>query len=225
MKLLPIVMVLCVYAPVGASEMPVVTYNYNKKVAKPIKNILDQYIGTVETNTFDMFSIDDGVYFVDWLPDYVIKKSSSAWNRLEGAKLLTGAIAQLNKQKQFVVPYKYKYKSPSGQRYVIAQKLENSNKDINLSDVRHITELAVHCGWHDAHRDNFFKTPSGSIAIIDTEKEQFFPDKKNDQYQVMSRMLQLDGKGYTKEAHSYLIQKNLEYIQTDMTFHTPRREK
>jgi hypothetical protein len=225
MKLLPIAMVLCFFASLGASELPVVSYNYNKKVAKPIKTMLDQHISTVETNAFDMFSIDAGVYFVDWLSDYVIKKSSSAWNRLEGAKLLSTAIVQLNKQKQFVVPNKYKYKSPSGQRYVIAQKLENSNKDINLSDVQHITELAVHCGWHDAHRDNFFKTPSGLIAIIDTEKEQFFPDKKNDEYQVMSRMLQLEGKGYTKEAHSYLLQKNLEYIQTDTALYTPHREK
>lgn len=226
MKLLPIVTTLTFFAfSLGASERPVVEFNYQKRVSKPLKEILDAKIRTLETNEYDMYTFDDGVYMVDWLPDYVIKKSSSAWSRLAGAQHVTRAIAQLEKKQMFVVPKKYKYTSPSGQRYVIAQKLKDSSDDINLSDVQNIVQLAVYSGWHDAHRDNLFKSPDGAIAIIDTEKEQFFSDKRNDEYAVMSRMLKLDGKGYTKDAQTYLITKNLEHIHSQSSYYGITREK
>lgn len=185
--------------------------HYSTQLPDELKKILDEQIHTLESSKVSVF--DASIYKPTWLPGWIIKSSNVCFTRLRGASKFIEAKKKLNAD-SLEIPVKYGYTSARGNYYVIAQLLHDTKDDLTLDETKQVYKVACEVGWTDAHRDNFFKTEQGTVAIIDTEAEYLQKTKsKNIKEAVVSKML--CNRGYTKEAYAYLIQKNLKLIEMD----------
>ncbi|BDC34211.1 hypothetical protein Noda2021_01690 [Candidatus Dependentiae bacterium Noda2021] len=197
----------------AAEVKPIHESQYSTQLPLELKTLLDANIHTLEPSKASLF--DASMYKPAWLPGWIVKSSNVCFTRLSGATKFVQAKEKLQLD-SIEIPVKYGYTSARGNHYVIAQLIHDTKKDLTLSDTKRVYKIACEVGWKDAHRDNFFKTERGTVAIIDTEAEYLEKTKsKNIKEAVVSKMLCKHG--YTSEAYNYLIQKNLKLIEMDIS--------
>ncbi|BDC34212.1 hypothetical protein Noda2021_01700 [Candidatus Dependentiae bacterium Noda2021] len=199
-----LLLLLCIPALTVSSQSP---FDYNQPLPASLKKALDDNYAHVRESVNR-----EKVATIAQLPDWLIKTSPQS--RLEGAKKFAQAIKDM-KSTSFDMPLKYPYQGPDSRTYLIAQRKEQSNDVLTKDDAKDILRLSKKVEWLDCHPGNFFKTPQGKIALIDTEDAWMGAGTTHEyelKFALVHKLLKMGSRPYTDEAYRYLKGKHQLYM-------------